>query len=165
MSSRLASIIGAVFSAVGLVLVCVGGAIAYSTYSFVVSAERANGTVVGIDVEETTRTRDGVPRTDHAEYPVVEFEADGEVRTFRSNLSTSDNPVVGEAVTVLFDPADPDDARLDSGLLNHLPDLIIAGVGLAFVVVGSVMLVDGRRRRRRAGPPVDAPIWTEDAVG
>jgi hypothetical protein len=154
-------IVGAVFAVVGLVLAGVGGVIGYSTYSFQQTAERATGTVVDLDVRWGSHKSRSTSR---AEYPVVEFEAGGEWYTFRSAVTSTSHPEIGDEVSVLYDPADPADARLDGGLLNHVLELIFGGIGVLFAVVGSSLLVRGLRRRRPTAPPAAPPAWPSDAV-
>lgn len=164
MQSRVRLAVGAIFTVVGLVLVGVGGVLAYSTVSFVQAAERTTGTVVDLDVRWGSH---GSRSSSRAEYPVVEFEADGQRHTFSSGVTSTSHPEIGDTVSVLYDPAEPTDARLDSGLLNHLLELIFGGMGIVFAVFGSTLLVGSLRSRgtgRPPGPVSDAPVWTSDAV-
>jgi hypothetical protein len=104
---------------------------------FVAGAERATGTVVDFDV---TIDSEG----DETFYPVVRFAtADGNEIVFTSSSGSyppSQSP--GDRVDVLYDPDDPDDARL-SGFFD------LWGVpGIAFVL-GAVFIAVGLFLRRR----------------
>ncbi|WP_435736246.1 DUF3592 domain-containing protein [Cellulosimicrobium sp. PMB13] len=161
MHVRVRMIVGGVFAAVGLGLVVAAVVIGCSTYSFQQTAERTTGTVVDLDVRWGSH---GSRSSSRAEYPVVEFEADGQRYTVVSAVTGTSHPEIGDDVTVLYDPADPSDARLDSGPLNHALEVILGGAGVVFAGFGSSLLVRGLRRRGAAAPPAAPPAWPSDAV-
>jgi hypothetical protein len=71
---------------------------------------------------------------------------------------------VGERVSVLYPPGNPQDARIDSFVEMYLAPLICGGIGLPFFAVGAGFILVplfGRRRRERArtlGLPVEARV-------
>ncbi|MFF4618995.1 DUF3592 domain-containing protein [Nonomuraea jabiensis] len=149
------TIVGGIFGLVGLVLLCVGVAIAVSTAGFLASAERTDGTVVGLAARTTTtRGSDGHTRRTTLWYPTVEFTVGGRRYAFQS--STGSNPPSrekGESVPVAYDPSDPSDARIASFWSAFLAPVIVGGLGVVFTPIGAVLFVQGRRIARppRAG--------------
>ncbi|MET7336738.1 DUF3592 domain-containing protein [Nonomuraea sp. NPDC005650] len=150
-NGRLFTIVGGIFGLIGLVLLCVGVALAASTASFLASAERTDGTVVGL-TERTTTTRgsDGRTRTSTAWYPTVEYTVGGRRHSFQS--STGGNPPSyekGDTVPVAYDPGDPSDARIASFWSAFLAPVIVGGLGVVFTPIGTVLFVKGRRAVRQ----------------
>jgi hypothetical protein len=134
-----------VFVAVGLGLV-VGGAVwAVLTIRFVEKAERVTGTVVDI-----SRERDSEGSVFF--HPVVRFTVDQRTITFRSSSGSGNPPVIGDSVDVLYDPDDPQDAKLAGFVDLWLGPLVLGGIG---VVALTVALVALRRTRK---------LSTEDAT-
>ncbi|MEV0385848.1 DUF3592 domain-containing protein [Nonomuraea sp. NPDC050643] len=164
-NGRLFTIVGGIFGLIGLVLLCVGIALAASTASFLGSAERTDGTVVSL-IARTTTTRgsDGHARSGTSYYPTVEFAVGGRRYTFVS--STGGNPPShkeGESVPVAYDPDDPSDARIASFGSAFLAPLIVGGLGAVFTPIGAVLFVKGRRiaRLRAWLREQGRPVWAE----
>lgn len=149
-NGRLFTIVGGIFGLIGLVLLCVGIALAASTASFLASAKRTDGAVVALTARtNTTRSSDGHTRSDTSWYPTVEFTVDGRRYSFQS--STGSNPPSykkGESVPVAYDPDDPSNARIASFWSAFLAPLIVGGLGVAFTPIGAVLFVKGRRVAR-----------------
>ncbi|MGW4966254.1 DUF3592 domain-containing protein [Nonomuraea sp. NPDC004186] len=149
-NGRLFTIVGGIFGLIGLVLLCVGIAIAASTAGFLTSAERTDGTVVELTARtSTTRSSDGHTRRATYWYPTVEFTVGGRRYAFQS--STGSNPPShqkGESVPVAYDPDDPSDARIASFSSAFLAPLIVGGLGVVFTPIGTVLFVKGRRIAR-----------------
>ncbi|MFG6194367.1 DUF3592 domain-containing protein [Nonomuraea sp. JJY05] len=164
-NGRLFTIVGGIFGLIGLVLLCVGIALAASTAGFLASAERTDGTVVALDARTTTtRSSDGRTRSTTMWYPTVEFTAGGRRYAFQS--STGTNPPShekGESVPVAYDPDDPSDARIASFSSAFLAPLIVGGLGVVFTPIGAVLFVKGRRiTRLRAWLRQEGrPVWAE----
>jgi Protein of unknown function (DUF3592) len=121
------------FAGIGVVLLAVTAVTAFFTLRFVTGSERADGTVV--DLHESYDSEED--RTSY--YPIVRFEtADGRQIRFESDVSTSDD--VGDTVEVLYDPDDPEDAKL-AGFFNlwGLP-LIAGALGAAFAGIGGYLV-------------------------
>jgi hypothetical protein len=74
--------------------------------------------------------------------PHVGFiDAAGQRRTFVSNLGS--NPASyarGDKVTVIYDPANPARAEIDSFLARYLGTLVFGAFGAVFATLGAVML-------------------------
>jgi len=133
-------LVAAIFGLVGVGLIAGSGRALHSTRSFLDRATTAEGTVVRL-----------VRKVDSDGYdtfaPVVSFRVKGSERTFTS--STSARPAAyqpGEAVTVLYDPANPADARIRSFSELYLLPLILFGIGLPFTGLGVGLLVWQRRK-------------------
>ncbi|MGP3919121.1 DUF3592 domain-containing protein [Nonomuraea sp. 10N515B] len=149
-NGRLFTIVGGIFGLIGLVLLCVGIALAASTASFLASANQTEGTVAGVTARTTTtRSSDGHIRRSTSWYPTVEFTVDGRRYSFLS--STGSNPPShkeGESVPVAYDPDDPSNARVASFWSAFLAPLIVGGIGVMFTPIGAVLFAKGRRIAR-----------------
>lgn len=149
-NGRIFTIVGGIFGLIGLVLLCVGIALAASTAGFLASAERTDGAVVALTARTTTtRNSDGHSRSSTSWYPTVEFTVDGRRYSFQS--STGSNPPSykkGESVPVAYDPDDPSNARIASFWAAFLAPLIVGGLGVVFTPIGVVFFVKGRRITR-----------------
>ena len=69
--------------------------------------------------------------------PVVEFDHAGKKYRFKDSVSS--NPPsyrTGQRVGVLYDPADPRDARIDRGRWNKVVPILSGGCGALFVLLG-----------------------------
>ena len=107
---------------------------------------RVMGTVTRIE-EQTMRGVTGADRAPSTTYkPVVRFhtQAGEEIETVTNvGMPWAGHPA-GEAVPVMYDPADPAHAEIDTsgrrGLLTLLGLLMLLG-GLALVVVGIMRLI------------------------
>jgi len=114
---------------VGLVLLGVGGWLGARTTAFLDRARSVSGTVIALEGDETL-------------HPVFRFQdSDGTTRTHRSRVGTSQPAFeVGEAVEVLYDPANPADARIRSVGELWLGVLIAGGMGGVFTLIGGGIL-------------------------
>ncbi|MFJ8032406.1 DUF3592 domain-containing protein [Streptomyces sp. NPDC096032] len=136
---------GAVFLVVGLVL-------AGQSVSLLNDAERARGTVVGLEWRKDHSSSSRRNRSDDrpAAYPVVEFTpAEGTPTRFRS--STGANPPsyeVGERVEVLYRADSPEDARINGFASLWLLPLVFGGLGLLAMGIAAVVALVTRRRSR-----------------
>ncbi|MGA4844567.1 DUF3592 domain-containing protein [Streptomyces sp. G45] len=140
--------------AVGAVSLVVGLVLAGISVSFLVDAERAQGTVVALEWRSSGGDSDGGTsrRTrgddEPTAYPVVEFRTeDGTPTRFRD--STGSNPAayeVGERVEVLYRADSPEDARIKGFLSLWLGPLILGGIGLVFTGIGAGLAWARRRR-------------------
>jgi hypothetical protein len=125
---------------------------------FVRTASRTDGTVVALVARAPLgSTRDAQPdaRTPSLA-PKVTYEVGGRTYTYiAAHGRYRQRLQVGDRVTVLYDPADPTEARLRGEGQDSGP-LLSIGFGLAAVLLVLVLLRLRRRRRRvRAGsaPP------------
>ena len=74
---------------------------------------------------------------------MVEFTtADGRRLRFRSDSASRFDPyVVGQPVAVLYDPAEPQQARIDSGTLRWVLPAVFIAIGGVFLVLASCLLL------------------------
>jgi hypothetical protein len=125
---------------VGLAFLGGAGWAASRTMSFLATASSAQGTVVAL-AESTSTDSNG--RRSRIWAPEVEYRlASGETRTFTSSVgSAPPDHQVGERVTVLYDPADPGDARLPDTMSLWLLPIVLSGFGVISGSVGATMFV------------------------
>lgn len=128
----------------------VAGVLAVRTAGFLADAKAVDGVVVGLDEQYSSSENGSTRSTYHAE---VAYEVGGQALGFTDRIGT--NPPrydVGERVTVLYDPADPGDARLDAAYgywletIFGLVALALAGAGVPVLLVWT----RGAARRRLA---------------
>jgi hypothetical protein len=136
---------------------------------------RTSGIVVD---HEYRRDRDGDP----VPYPLVRFQTpDGRFVTAGTDFGGSLVPAVGDRVDVLYDPARPEEAHIDSRVSDRADSLlgrigwgliIVAGVvGVPFLLIlspmavvvgfllaGVVLAVVVATHRRRSGQQQPAPV-------
>ncbi len=148
-----------------------------TTQRFLAKASAADGVVVKVDKVVDHQWTGSGDRQRYEEvtlyYPVVRFvTASGQVVQYTDDLG-EDPPAyqVGDSVRVLYDPANPQKARLDTSLSRWLDAAVPTIIGLVILVVSVVILlfsreslperrgrgvqapVRGRRRRTRPTPP------------
>ena len=154
-----------IFLLIGLGLL--GGAVLsfVTTWRFIDGAVAADGVVIAF--EERWDSDDGA----YTYYPRVAFETEDR-RKFEFTSDSGSRPAafdIGEPVRVLFDPAQPEAARICSVLQLWLLPLILGGIGTVFSGFGiaatlSVLRESVRRDEKRpparmetAPKPTDAP--------
>lgn len=110
-----------------------GGFHAYSSWQLVNEGGSAIGTVVRL--EESESNEGGTVYS-----PVVEFTANGQTHSFESgNASDPPDYEVGDEVKVLYDPAAPNEARIESfAELWLMPILLIPAMLLGMLIVNGV---------------------------
>jgi hypothetical protein len=133
-------------------LLAVAVALVIDTRHDIATAARADGIVTDLIVD-----RDSDGETYH---PHVRFvTAKGEPVEFTSSVGS--NPAgfdIGEHVTILYDPSDPQGARIDSFVQLWLVPIIVGVFGLVFTTAGGVVsIVLLRWSRRPPGPLAAAP--------
>ena len=121
---------------------CLWGVYAgYVSWQLEQGGERTTGNVVRL--EESNSSEGGCC----VYSPVVEFTAGGQTHSFESG-NASDPPAydVGEEVSVLYDPANPETAQIDSFFERWLfPIIIIPAMILAALIVNFFMIRSWRR--------------------
>lgn len=130
---------GAIFSAVGLPLLIIAGFLIFRDIAFFNKAVEARGTVIELE-EKVSRDRDGTSRS---YYPRVSFiDNKGKEFTFTSN-SGSNPPGFseGEEVTVLYDPASPSKAKIDTFFQTWGMSFFVAILGVIFSALGLSFLI------------------------
>ena len=138
-------LLNGIFLLIGLGLL--GGAVFsfVTTSKFIGKAVSADGVVVGL--EERWDSDDN----DYTYYPQVEFETEDH-RTIAFTSDTGSRPAgfdVGEPVRVLFDPARPEAARIDSFFQLWLLPLVLGGMGTVFSAFGLLSIVSAMRESAR----------------
>lgn len=133
--------VAAVLIAVGILTALAGAIWAWTTEGFSEGAVSVPGTVVALHEEYGGGSPPG-----YSWFPVVGYRVDGRPHQFTSGIGAAPPAFeVGEAVTVLVDPADPTKARIAAFQTLWLGPLILVIVGVIGVIVGLVLL--GLRRR------------------
>lgn len=152
---------GRLFLAAGLIMILFAGYRAYDQWAFGSTAARAEGVVIDL-------VRDRRPGLAYRVVfgTVVRFQDDaGAWRQFSEAVSSNPPPYQrDERVPVLYDPAAPDQAVIDSFRGRFLVPVIFAFVGTVFLVLGTAILsskmperVSVRLRElRQAGPKGEA---------
>lgn len=138
------------FLLIGLGVLVGGGFAAKQRSDFLSGARSAPGVV--IDFERRTSTSDGKTTTTY--YPIVRYHPPGRDApiTFQHDTgSSSPGYSHGDAVTVLYAPDDPDEAIIDSGLMNWFGPGLMILLGGVFTLVGGLSL-HGRLKKRRPKP-------------
>jgi hypothetical protein len=117
---------------VGVVVLALGAKALVDSQRFLAKAVVANGIVV--DVARVVNSDNEV-----SFYPVVEFvTAREQVVRFQADEATPDpEQRMGDSVRILHDPADPGNARLDTGFSRWGAGAVLGFVGLGFVVSGA----------------------------
>ena len=74
-------------------------------------------------------------------FPVVQFRTpDGRSVKVTSNVGGSFAPRIGYQLNVVFDPNNPEDAWIDSGMTRSLPELAFV-IGWAGIIVAAIAIV------------------------
>lgn len=119
---------------------------AYGTHSSLAGMAEAEGVVTHLE-SQISHGRRSSGRTYCAHY---RFTVDG--KTYHGKQKSFSNPPSyekGEKLTVLYNPADPQDSRTSSFVDNYIVTLISGFIGVFLSVLGSVMLL-GRRGKNCA---------------
>ncbi|MFL6652603.1 MAG: DUF3592 domain-containing protein [Sulfurifustaceae bacterium] len=132
-----------IFLVIGVIVVAAVAYWAGRVHDFINRASLAAGQVIDLD-----RSHSG---DSTSYYPIVKFETRaGQVRTFRNPVGS--NPPsfrVGETVEVLYDEAQPSDARIRSFFSLWGGPTIVGGCGALLVLAGGGILYARRRAARR----------------
>lgn len=156
---------GIVFVIISVIIVAIAAHTAADERRFVSTAQKAKGMVVNLLTERhdnKTRYR-----------PEVQFTApDGQQIKFRSSMSSSPPAYrEGESVGVLFDPANPRKAEIDSFKTLWMGPLIAGLMGLLFLVIGGAVAAKGiyalaaLARLKKSGLLLQTEFQRVDTVG
>lgn len=136
------------FGVVGCASITLGLWAAGKSRSFLARAQPGAGTVVAHTQADGRHT---------ASFPIVEFRArDGRVRSFQGDVGiTRTQYRIGDRVAVLYDPANPENARLDDeSSLWYFPFGIMAfGVASVAVAVYALLRTAWATLRRAGSSP------------
>ncbi len=106
-----------------------------NTQKFLASAVETTGTVVALN-EESSNDTDSVTGTTYR--PVIGFRIDA-ARAFTFESMVHSNPPlyrVGDTVPVLYNPLDPNQARIRSFTYLRLLPILLGGLGVLFSGLG-----------------------------
>ena len=136
-------VVGALFAGVGALLFAVGAFFLRAGRRFDRGAVRAPGQVV--DVRWQTLGTAGGGGVNHVGYPVLRFTLpDGRsVETVARTTTSADALQQGRAVTVLYDPADPQQARIASSAGPALLTGVFMVIGGVFFLLGLALVAGG----------------------
>ncbi len=110
----------------GLVFLLLGLGLCIREIHFGGTAQPAAGTIAEVRVKESADGPDY--------YPVVEFKtAEGRVVRFEG-ISTSPAPVAGTPIRVLYNPADPEQARINTYAHRWLFPTVFTPIGLVLLL-------------------------------
>ena len=129
-------IIGIVFSLVGLLLAAIGVFIWIWTRVFLNTAQEVKGTVVRMVYSHSSEGGGGYS-------PVYQFRTiDGQTIEVADGLSS--NPPMfheGQIIDVLYDPANPQKARIKKWMSLYFVSALLGGMGLVFGGIGVILLI------------------------
>jgi uncharacterized protein DUF3592 len=127
---RLTSALSVLMVLVGLAVLAWAGARIVKRRAMASGAGRVEGTVTGFEMSGSA--------DEPMSCAIVEFEAGSRRRRFRDGACFSVSPYSeGQRVTVLYDPARPDHAEIDSAWATAAGWLVAAGA-LAFTVLAAL---------------------------
>jgi hypothetical protein len=122
-----------------MIIVATGVFLEWDTLRFLPGTVSTTGTIISCEMVPNPKNR-----TDPC-YPTVSFQTQaGQQIRFKSSVGSS-SYVEGEAVTVKYHPNNPQDARLDPGIIW----LFIIAFGGLFVLGGLFTYLRGRISRAR----------------
>lgn len=156
------ALFGFAFRVAGLALAGIGAALAISTVLFVSRSVRATGEVVDYDVVQNAISfLQSDEQTGMLYYPRVAFVThvgDRVVFRARAGRPTMEQPV-GTRVSVLYEPSDAGDARVDRFMNVWGATVIVGGLGVLFLILGLIVpfgfggSVAAQRRSASGTPP------------
>ncbi len=140
---------GMTFRIAGLIFFAASIIWGVRTLYTVTTAQRAEGVVFA--VKENAGTYNKGRKTSSTYHPVVRYStSDGKEIEFTSRLGSGFTlRTNGELVTVLYDPARPEAAEIDSFLTLWLAPLIFGMFGILLSIVGYLDMRGGVRERAR----------------
>jgi len=134
------------FPLLGAALLVAAACLVVATISFKAHAQTTTGTVVGYYRRISAGHHGGLR---HTAEPIIRFSVGDKVIEQRSGVASSPPQFsVGAQVKVLYNPARPEDFKLDSPLDLYLLPGILGFIGVIFLGVG---LTVGLGVARRAG--------------
>lgn len=129
-------IVGIVFSLVGGLLAAIGVFILIRTRIFIGKAQEVKGTVIQMVYSRSSKGGGSYS-------PVYEFRTiDGQTIVVADSMSS--NPPMfkeGQVIDVLYDPENPQKARIKKWLSLYFAPLLLGGMGLIFGGVGVALLI------------------------
>ncbi|MXO91185.1 DUF3592 domain-containing protein [Pontixanthobacter aquaemixtae] len=150
-------LIGRIFMPMGMVFASIGIGFLWSDLQLAEVGMRSEGSVIDLSRSRNSDSGDSYR-------PVVAFyDEDGTRHEFVGQVgSNPSSHSRGDAVTVIYDPAEPGDAMIDGFMDRFLLPVIFIGMGSLFALIGGgLMLAVWRRRKiiaqlKRSGIPIMA---------
>ncbi len=136
-----------IFLGVGILLTVGGSIWAWNSFSFTQRAKATKGTIVAIDEQVSERKHNGeVTRRTFTYAPVFVFrDTQGREYTVTASVRSAKRDYeLGQEVAVLYDPADPQKASVDSFVALWLGPLALGFLGIVFSGIGLFMIVSRR---------------------
>jgi len=130
-SSKNLKYVGPIFTLIGVGVLALGVYLGMERADFLQTALPADGEVIQLNERRSDDS--------YVYYPVVSFILPGTERTLTFEHDSGSNPPsysVGEQVSVLYDPDNPQQAIIDAGLLNYMGAGIASLLGSIFALVG-----------------------------
>jgi len=159
--NRFLSLFVIIFGIVGIGMLIGGGFLLTGALHLSSVGIRTDGSVTQIVRQTSSSSNGGSSMTFH---PVVAFvTASGQQESFESSSGSSISYYsVGDKVTVLYDPAHPDNASIDSWTELWLAPTIVLFMGSVFFLVGIGFFIFIARKRatnewlEKNGTPIEA---------
>ena len=141
------TVILSIFLTMGVILIAVTGILVVDQTRFLTQAHHTSGTVTSIDTETKT-SRSGIQSV---YYPIVEFDTD-DGQHVRFVGSTGSNPSSfneGDAVDIVYNPVQPNDAKINSFTQLWFGPMVSGLIGgLFFLLFGTLLLTFNRKQKR-----------------
>src|SRR5438876_859753 len=123
---------------VGVILVLASPYMSQDHLRLIARGHRAQGHVVAYEQASFFRsTGTSSNDTKTGFMPIVEFSAEGRVVRFRDWLASRSTGNLPDRVTVLYDADNPAIAMIDRPVMNWMPWMPIAAVGLSLIFIGA----------------------------
>ena len=164
-SKKATNLVKLVFFGFGFIWIAFGAFFFINTKFFSSKSYRAAGTVV--ELKEVQRSSTSTSKSSSISfYPVVRYETEGGKHvSFTSSSGSYPSPYKrGDRVTVLYDPKNPQKARIMSFRSMWLAPVLCFGIGGIMLLTGTVILMWGRLSAikmewfKQNGIPVKAEI-------
>jgi len=150
-SSPRSLFLGALFLLLaGSVLLAIAAFLTWRTYGYIDRSQTASGTITALVPVHSTESDDNSENVTYA--PVFTFKT-VEGRTVSVTSHSSSNPPgfdPGDSVTVLYDPADPAQAQIDTVWQLWGVPLLLGGMGAFFFFIAAAFTLALRSLARRA---------------
>ncbi len=129
-------IIGIAFSLIGGVMALIAAFLFARTRMFISNAQEVKGTVIRMVYSRSSEGGGGYS-------PVYQFKTI-EGRLVEKQDSLSSNPPMfteGQTIDVLYEPANPENARIKKWMNLYFLPLLLGGMGLIFGGIGAALLI------------------------
>lgn len=147
-TSNLNKVLFTIFGGIGAILLVIGLIIGWNSYRFLQVAQPVTGKIVDFTSYESIDKDDGTRTTMYT--PTIEYTWNGKTSVVKHNISTSNQPTIGEPIDLLIDPDEPTQPEEDSFFSNWFVTILMSAMGFVFLTVGIVI-------RRTFGKPATAP--------